>query len=1250
MNKKFLVISIFILMIVLSIGAVSADDADDAIASNNDNVVLEDSQSTISGSVSGGVDVVTVSPDATTGELSYDVPNDAKTIKSADVYVNIYGATTDDRYGANVNTTIKTDKGDTKYNESLCHVNNEEDHSIVHDVNDHVTKVYLNYMIHYNVKDLMTGLNGSKITINVDSFKMDGKDFDGRIKLIALVLAYDDDSDKTISYWVNDNQLWTKSNVTLGFNTEGKSGISTLTNVVLSSNDGSYRLNNEYLGDADVHKTGSTYQYNQWDVTSLIDKSKNTTLDVFASGSGWGSLRNSLSVLTINEIKTTMAVATEYSNTVFAGTNNTLSVSLSSSKAGKYVVRLLADGEVVDEIETDLSDVSKDIFLTDPTVRAVDNTTANGALNKKVNYTVELILNGLTVNSTKLSLSLLYNGNLGKDLAYPAEGYDSSFYAVVNGDIVISPQDVSTYLKGDDNLRNRSDIWDISLGEDSTIVKSFIYVPYNWCDPNLASEDLNLFNATFNGEKIVPVSIYRDQANLGGYGKYGYGVLVYDVTGLVNKSGSNTLFLSRAAKYPAIYPSILVYMYNVTGSNIIKEIYINNGADLLGNSTSSYKNYAKRPAKADSTFNVNTKVITGATLYVLAANAVSGYGDLIFNGETHKNIWNGASSCSDCYELDVTDKIKDANTVSFVAAGKGNILALQQIMVLTKNLDDVEISLAPEYTSVPSAYAGTNNLITIKIEALKEGKFNATLLANGVEVNKTEIELIAGTNTFKLIDPTIREVNESTLNGAANDKVNYTLQLSNGKSAEIIIPILYNGNLGKDLAYPKGGMESFLNITVNGDIVIDIKDASTNLGSAAMSRTDVWNVNLDAKSSIVKSYIYVPYNWFNPKLGVDEDLNMFNATFNGVKVTPIALYRDQGNLGNYGKYGYGVLVYDVTNLTKTGDNSFNLNKLAKTPSVYPSVFIYMYNTTGSAVIKNIYISNGADLLSATTGNGLGRIPKADSTLNVARISDTATLYVFASNAVSKYGDLVFNGQNYTNIWSGASYATQVYDLDITGSVKNSNNVSFIATGGSILALQQIIVITEKAPTQITAPAVTAVYNTNNNMIVTLKEINGIALANADISIVFNGKTQNVKTDANGQFKLAIPSNLVPKTYDISIAYAGDDTHIKTSLSTKVIVKKASVKLTAKKKTFKAKVKTKKYTVTLKNNKNKVMKKVKLTLKVKGKTYKATTNAKGKATFKIKNLKKKGKYPAKVTYKGDKYFNKLTKTVKITVKK
>lgn len=70
---------------------------------------------------------------------------------------------------------------------------------------------------------------------------------------------------------------------------------------------------------------------------------------------------------------------------------------------------------------------------------------------------------------------------------------------------------------------------------------------------------------------------------------------------------------------------------------------------------------------------------------------------------------------------------------------------------------------------------------------------------------------------------------------------------------------------------------------------------------------------------------------------------------------------------------------------------------------------------------------------------------------------------------------------------------------------------------------------------------------------------------------------------------------------------------------------------------------------LKNSKGKALKKVKVTLKVKGKTYTAKTNSKGKATFKIKKLTKKGKYKATVTYKGDNCYNKVSKKVIITIK-
>ena len=72
-------------------------------------------------------------------------------------------------------------------------------------------------------------------------------------------------------------------------------------------------------------------------------------------------------------------------------------------------------------------------------------------------------------------------------------------------------------------------------------------------------------------------------------------------------------------------------------------------------------------------------------------------------------------------------------------------------------------------------------------------------------------------------------------------------------------------------------------------------------------------------------------------------------------------------------------------------------------------------------------------------------------------------------------------------------------------------------------------------------------------------------------------------------------------------------------------------------------------MTLKNSKGKAVKKAKVTLKVKGKTYTAKTSSKGKATFKITKLTKKGTYKAVIKYKGNKYYKKATKKIKIKIK-
>ena len=185
--------------------------------------------------------------------------------------------------------------------------------------------------------------------------------------------------------------------------------------------------------------------------------------------------------------------------------------------------------------------------------------------------------------------------------------------------------------------------------------------------------------------------------------------------------------------------------------------------------------------------------------------------------------------------------------------------------------------------------------------------------------------------------------------------------------------------------------------------------------------------------------------------------------------------------------------------------------------------------------------------------------------------------------------------------------------------------------------------------QIKVADLITVYNGGKYLTVIVRDVYGDALNGVDVKIeLSNGVTKTQKTDSKGQVKFST-DNLLPKTYKATVTVPAFDNYLKTASSAKIIVKKATPKLTVKAKTFKKSLKTKKYAVTLKTNKNKVMKNVKLTLKVKGKTYTAKTNSKGKVTFKITKLNKKGKYTATVKYAGSKYYNAKSLKVKITVK-
>ena len=218
----------------------------------------------------------------------------------------------------------------------------------------------------------------------------------------------------------------------------------------------------------------------------------------------------------------------------------------------------------------------------------------------------------------------------------------------------------------------------------------------------------------------------------------------------------------------------------------------------------------------------------------------------------------------------------------------------------------------------------------------------------------------------------------------------------------------------------------------------------------------------------------------------------------------------------------------------------------------------------------------------------------------------------------------------------------------------SGNVSFDGGSNYVNSIAKFSFKVSKQNAAITARNKAYVINYGGKYSITLKDAKGKVLSNKNVTFILAGKTiGSVKTNSKGVATIKLSAKVLKKVKagkkNLIIKFAGDDNYNALSKKLKVTVKKEKTKLIAKKKVFKRTLKTKKYRVILKNSKGKAIKKVKITLRVKGKTYKAKTNKKGKAVFKIKKLNRKGKYNAKIKFKGNRYYKAVSKKAKITIK-
>ena len=226
--------------------------------------------------------------------------------------------------------------------------------------------------------------------------------------------------------------------------------------------------------------------------------------------------------------------------------------------------------------------------------------------------------------------------------------------------------------------------------------------------------------------------------------------------------------------------------------------------------------------------------------------------------------------------------------------------------------------------------------------------------------------------------------------------------------------------------------------------------------------------------------------------------------------------------------------------------------------------------------------------------------------------------------------------------------------DGNGQVKVSTNglvpniydvvVSFAGNENYTESANTTKVAVDKGSTKLSAANVTAVYNVDKDLVVTLTDANGNALSGFDVSVDFNS-VRTLTTDGNGQVKVSI-SGLAPNTYNVTVAFAGNENYTESNTTTTVVINKDSTKLAASAVATVYNV-NKNLVVTLKDSQGRALNGVTVSVNINGaKTY---TTKNGQVKIAVGSLAPKT-YTAKISFAGNDNYNATSANVKVTVKK
>ncbi|MFA5415758.1 MAG: DUF3344 domain-containing protein, partial [Methanoregula sp.] len=223
-------------------------------------------------------------------------------IQWAKVYVNVYSGTGSGDWPTWTTTSLDAN-GDGTY-ETVLGIENMTTGTAystdgkVYRINDHTNRVYSDYETSYDVTNLITS---TQPAVHVKNQKIGTGSYDGRLKAVTLVVAYNDGDSDTVKYWVNHGHDWFKTGSSS--TTFGTAGIptgftgATLSNVALSSADSTYTFNSVSQAGANPVAPINYYENHTWSVTGAVNPAADSVFQ-YALGSG-SSFKTTLAALAV---------------------------------------------------------------------------------------------------------------------------------------------------------------------------------------------------------------------------------------------------------------------------------------------------------------------------------------------------------------------------------------------------------------------------------------------------------------------------------------------------------------------------------------------------------------------------------------------------------------------------------------------------------------------------------------------------------------------------------------------------------------------------------------------------------------------------------------------------------------------------------------------------------------------------------------------------------------------------------------